>query len=133
MPAYLPTRTHARSLTRTMYALRPHAQGSSIETYNRNRAELRRLQCLDAIGNKAYVDAKAASTQTAATLAHLQQALSAVRSQGMLRLDPEQIKRDVQARQHAKDLASAVPRGCAPRGLLHGKLQIFYILTCAQY
>lgn len=42
-----------------------------------------------------------------ATLAHLQDALAAVKSQsqGQLRLDREQIRRDVVARQHAKEKA----------------------------
>ena len=82
-----------------------HAQGSSIEAYNRNRAEIRRLQCLDAIGNKAYIDARAESSQASATLTRLQDALAAVQSQGMRWIDPEQIRHDVQARQHAKEQA----------------------------
>ena len=42
------------------------SQGASVEAYNRNRAELRRLQCLDAVANKEYVAKKRAQAPGAA-------------------------------------------------------------------
>ena len=78
--------------------------GASVEAHNRNRAELQRLQCLDAVTNKAYITAKADASQIAAALAELKQVLSDVHA-GTCDLRPDTLRRNLQDHQRLLEQA----------------------------
>ena len=70
----------------------------AAEAYTRNRAELRRLQCLDAVTNKDYLLARADAAQSAGALAEIKAAIEQVKAGGM-DVHAGALRRGIQERQ----------------------------------